>query len=190
MASYNRVILMGNLTRDPETRQAGSSVVCKLGLAVNRRFRDSSGAYRDETTFVDVEVWGRQAETCSQYLKKGSPALVEGRLKMDQWEDKTTGQKRSKLLVSGDRVQFLGSRSDNQGDGGYQQQQQQQPQGDNSQGGYSQQQNYQQAPSPQAPAPPPPPFPAQDAPPPPANGGSTNNAFDVGDDESIDDIPF
>jgi single-strand DNA-binding protein len=109
MASLNKVYLMGNLTRDPELRYTPSgTAVCRLGLAVNRRFTTSQGESRDESCFIDIDVWGKTAEHCNQYLRKGSAALVEGRLKMDQWEDRTTGQKRSKLLVHGENVQFLG----------------------------------------------------------------------------------
>jgi single-strand DNA-binding protein len=110
MANLNIVILAGNLTRDPELRYTPSGMaVAQLGLAVNRRFKDQkSGEMREEVTFVDIEVWGKQAETASQYLTKGRPVLVEGRLRLDQWEDKQSGQKRSKLKVVGNRLQFLG----------------------------------------------------------------------------------
>ena len=111
MASFNKVLLLGNLTRDPELRVTpkGTSI-CQFGLAVNRQFKDESGAMRDETTFVDIEAWGKQAELVSKYLTKGSPAFVEGRLKLDTWDDKTSGQKRSKLKVVLENVQFLSSR--------------------------------------------------------------------------------
>src|SRR5581483_10640241 len=82
--------------------------ICQFGLAVNRQFKDESGQTRDETTFVDIEAWGKQGELVSKYLTKGSPAMVEGRLKLDQWEDKQSGQKRSKLKIVLDNVQFLG----------------------------------------------------------------------------------
>ena len=108
MSSLNKVFLMGNLTRDPELRQAGSSSVCKMGLAINRRYSTRDGQDREETCFVDVEAWARQAETCSRYLRKGSPVLVEGRLRQDTWEDRETGRNRSKLLIHAERVQFLG----------------------------------------------------------------------------------
>lgn len=110
MASFNQVILVGNLTRDPETRVTPKgTAICQFGIAVNRQFKDDSGQTRDETTFVDIEAWGRQAELIAKYLTKGSPALVQGRLKLDQWEDKQSGQKRSKLKVVLENIQFLGS---------------------------------------------------------------------------------
>ena len=115
MASFNRVILMGNLTRDPEMRYIPSGkAVTEIGLAVNDRRRSASGEWIDETTFVDITLWERQAEIACEYLSKGSPALIEGRLKLDTWE--TDGQKRSKMRVVGDRVVLLGNRSG--GDGG------------------------------------------------------------------------
>ncbi len=109
MAYLNKVFLIGNLTRDPELRVTpkGTSI-CQFGLAVNRQFKDESGAMRDETTFVDIEAWGKQGELVSKYLTKGSPCFVEGRLRLDQWEDKQSGQKRSRLKVVLDNVQFLG----------------------------------------------------------------------------------
>ncbi len=111
MASFNQVILVGNLTRDPELRVTPKgTAICQFGLAVNRQFKDESGQTRDETTFVDIEAWGKQGELVAKYLTKGSPALVQGRLKLDQWEDKQTQQKRSKLKVVLENVQFLSSR--------------------------------------------------------------------------------
>jgi single-strand DNA-binding protein len=111
MAYLNKVFLIGNLTRDPELRVTPKgTAICQFGIAVNRQFKDESGATRDETTFVDIEAWGKQGELVSKYLSKGSLAMVEGRLKFDQWEDKTSGQKRSKLKVVLDNVQFLSSR--------------------------------------------------------------------------------
>jgi single-strand DNA-binding protein len=111
MAYLNKVFLIGNLTRDPELRVTPKGTpICQFGIAVNRQFKDESGATRDETTFVDVEAWGKQGELVSKYLAKGSPAMVEGRLKLDQWEDKQSGQKRSKLKVVLDNVQFLSTR--------------------------------------------------------------------------------
>ncbi|MFA4944233.1 MAG: single-stranded DNA-binding protein [Lentisphaeria bacterium] len=110
MASFNKVILMGNLTRDPDVRSTpGGMTVCTLGLAINRRYTTASGQDREEVCFVDIDVFGKQAESCRNYLRKGAPALVEGSLHMDQWEDKATGKKRSRLLVRADRVQFLSS---------------------------------------------------------------------------------
>ncbi|QDV67733.1 Single-stranded DNA-binding protein [Rosistilla carotiformis] len=108
MASYNRVILLGNMTRDVELRYTqGGTAVTDIGLAVNDRRKSQTGEWVDETTFVDVTLWGRTAEVASEYLSKGSPVLVEGRLKLDTWE--TEGQKRSKLRVVCDRMQMLGS---------------------------------------------------------------------------------
>jgi single-strand DNA-binding protein len=109
MAHLNKVFLIGNLTRDPELRVTPKGTpICQFGLAVNRQFKDESGATRDETTFVDIEAWGKQGELVSKYLTKGSPCFVEGRLRLDQWEDKTSGQKRSRLKIVLDNVQFLG----------------------------------------------------------------------------------
>ena len=108
MADFNKVMLLGNLTRDPEVRYTPSgTAVADLGLAVNRSFKGSDGQLKDETCFVRVTVWSRQAENCAQYLKKGSPVFVEGRLKYDEWEK--DGQKQSRLSVVGERVQFLGA---------------------------------------------------------------------------------
>jgi single-strand DNA-binding protein len=119
MASLNKVFLIGNLTRDPELRVTPKgTAICQFGIAVNRQFKDDSGATRDETTFVDIEAWGKQGELVSKYLSKGSLAMVEGRLKFDQWEDKTSGQKRSKLKVVLDNVQFLSPRGAGGGPGG------------------------------------------------------------------------
>lgn len=109
MASYNRVILLGNLTRDVELRYIPSGMaVTDIGLAVNDRRKNSSGEWVEETTFVDVTLWGRQAEVASEYLSKGSPVLIEGRLKLDSWEK--DGQKFSKLRVTGERMQMVGAR--------------------------------------------------------------------------------
>jgi single-strand DNA-binding protein len=111
MASYNRVILVGNLTRDPEIRYTPNGTpVCDIGLAVNDRRKNANGEWVDETTFVDVTLWSRTAEVASEYLSKGSPVLIEGRLKLDAWEG-TDGQKKSKLRVVCDRMQMLGGRS-------------------------------------------------------------------------------
>jgi len=110
MASFNKVILMGNLTRDPELKTAPSgSKVADLGLAVSESWRDkNTGENREVVCFVDVTVWNRLAELCQQYLKKGSPILVEGRLQMDEWKNQQ-GEKRSKLRVRADTVKFLGT---------------------------------------------------------------------------------
>ncbi len=108
MASLNRVILAGNLTRDPEVRYTPSGMaVADLRLAVNERYKDSTtNEWKEKAVYVDVVVWGRQAETSGQYLSKGSPVLIEGRLQLDQWENQQ-GEKRSKLRVNASRVQFL-----------------------------------------------------------------------------------
>ena len=107
MASLNRVILMGNLTRDPEVRYIPSgAAVASFGLAINRTYTTQSGEKKDEVCFVTIVVWGKQAESCGQYLNKGSLILVEGRLSYRAWEQE--GQKRSTLEVRADRVQFLG----------------------------------------------------------------------------------
>lgn len=108
MADFNKVMLLGNLTRDPEVRQLPSgTAVADIGLAINRKYRTQQGEDREETCFVTVSVFGRQAETCGQYLHKGSPVFVEGRLKYDSWEK--NGQKQSRLTVQAERVQFLGA---------------------------------------------------------------------------------
>jgi single-strand DNA-binding protein len=110
MASFNKVILMGNLTRDPELRYTPKgTAIAKVGLAVNRVWTNEAGEKKEEVTFVDVEVWGRTAENVGQYMRKGRPILIEGRLKLDQWDDKQTGQKKSRLGVVAETVQFLGS---------------------------------------------------------------------------------
>ena len=110
MASYNKVLLMGNLVRDPELRYTPSgAAVCEFAIAVNNNFTTKAGEKREEVTFVDITAWARQAEICAEYLKKGRPVFVEGRLKQDRWEDQKTGQKRSKMSVTAERVQFLGS---------------------------------------------------------------------------------
>ncbi len=111
MASYNRVVLVGNVTRDPELRYISSgTAVTDIGLAVNDRRKTASGEWVEETTFVDVTLWGRQAEVAGEYVTKGSPLLIEGRLKLDTWEK--DGKKNSKLRVVGERMQLLGSRGD------------------------------------------------------------------------------
>lgn len=117
MANLNMVLLMGNLTRDPELRFTPSGqAVAQVGLAINRKYRDAkTNELREEVVFVDIEVWGKQAETVNQYLRKGNPAFFEGRLKLDQWDDKQTGQKRSKLKVIAFRMQFLGQPPSRQG---------------------------------------------------------------------------
>ncbi|MFT5853199.1 MAG: single-strand DNA-binding protein [Verrucomicrobiales bacterium] len=186
MASVNKVMLIGNLTRDPEVRYTPKgSAVADIGLAINRYFTMENGEKREETTFVDVVLWGRQAELAQQYLGKGRPVFIEGRLQLDTWDDKTTGQKRSKLRVVGEVMQFLGSPKDNQGGGGestggggggYQQ-----SGGDSGGGGGGGGGGYQQpaSPPPAAPA-------APTAPPTQDNDGAQ---FDSSVEEE-DDIPF
>src|SRR5256885_4770567 len=110
MASFNKVILLGNLTRDPEVRYAPKgTAVTDLGLAVNRTYTADNGEKREEVTFVDVTFWGRTAEVAGEYLKKGRPVFVEGRLQLDSWDDKQSGQKRTKLKVIGENMQMLGA---------------------------------------------------------------------------------
>ena len=116
MASFNKVILVGNLTRDPELRYTPKgTAIAKIGLAVNRVWTNEAGEMKDEVTFVDVDVFGRTAENVGQYMRKGRPILVEGRLRLDQWDDKQTGQKKSRLGVVADTVQFLGSPTGGEG---------------------------------------------------------------------------
>jgi single-strand DNA-binding protein len=117
MASFNKVLLLGNLTRDPEVRYTPKgSAVADLGIAVNRQYTLDSGEKREEVTFVDVTFWGRTAEVAGEYLKKGRPVFIEGRLQLDTWDDKQSGQKRSKLKVIGEMMQMLGSRPGAAGD--------------------------------------------------------------------------
>jgi single-strand DNA-binding protein len=146
MASLNKVLIMGNLTRDPESRKAGEASVVRFGVAVNRKYSTKEGEQREEVCFVDVEAWRRQGELVMQYLRKGSPVFVEGRLRFDQWDDRDSGRKRSNLSVVADHVTFLPSR-EGQGQqgfegGGYGQPQQPQP---------AQQPQYGQAPQQYAP---------------------------------------
>ncbi len=111
MASLNKVILIGNLTRDPEIKfTPKGSAVCDMGLAVNRRWTTDSGEKQDEVTFLDIVLWGKTAELAGQYLKKGRSVCIEGRLQMDSWEDKTSGQKRSKIKIVGENLIFLDSK--------------------------------------------------------------------------------
>ena len=110
MASLNRVLLMGNLTRDPELRYIPSgTAVANLGLATNRTYTTQDGERKEEVCYIDIVVWGKTAENCANYLSKGRPVFIEGRLQLDTWETED-GQKRSKLKVVADRVQFLGGR--------------------------------------------------------------------------------
>ena len=110
MAAFNKVILVGNLTRDPELRYTPKgTAVTKIGMAINRVWKNEAGESKEEVTFVDVDAFGRQAETLAQYMRKGRQLLVEGRLRLDQWDDKQTGQKRSRLGVVLETFTFLGS---------------------------------------------------------------------------------
>src|SRR5438034_878059 len=118
MASFNKVILLGNLTRDPEVRYTPKgSAVCDLGIAINRSYTLDSGEKREEVTYVDVVLWARLAEIAGEYLKKGRPIFIEGRLQLDTWDDKQSGQKRSKLRVIGETMQLLGGRPPGAGAG-------------------------------------------------------------------------
>lgn len=118
MPNLNKIQLMGNITRDPEVRYTPKgTAVTDISLAVNRSFSGDDGERREETTFVDITFWGRQAEVIGEYMKKGRPIYVEGRLQLDSWEDKTTGQQRSRLKVVGENFQFLGGREESGGGG-------------------------------------------------------------------------
>ena len=111
MANLNRVLLIGNLTRDPELRVTPKgTAICQFGMAISRKFKDEAGTEKEEATFVDVEAWGKSGELIAKYCAKGRPLFVEGRLRFDQWEDKATQQKRSKLKVVLENFQFLGGR--------------------------------------------------------------------------------
>jgi single-strand DNA-binding protein len=115
MANFNRVILAGNLTRDPELKYTSKgTAIARIGMAINRTWKSETGEQKEEVTFVDIDAWGRQAEVIAQYVRKGKPLLVEGRLKLDQWEDKNTHQKQTKLRVVLESFSFLDS---NRGDG-------------------------------------------------------------------------
>lgn len=168
MASFNKVILMGNLTRDPQVRYTPSgSAVAELGLAVNRSWFDKqSNSRKEETTFVDVTVWGRTAEIAGEYLSKGRSVMIEGRLQLDQWEDRESGQKRSKLKVVGENMTMVGGRGEGGGGGG----------GRPQQGGGG----YQSAP------------PSDYSQAPPASGSSGADSFyePPSDNFSDDDVPF
>ena len=115
MANLNRVLLIGNLTRDPEVRYTPKgTAVADIAIAVNRVYSGEDGEKKEEVTFVDVTLWGRQAEVAQEYLKKGRQVFVEGRLQLDTWDDKQTGQKRSRLRVVAENMQMLGSRGDSE----------------------------------------------------------------------------
>ncbi len=113
MPNLNKVLLMGNLTRDPELRVTPKGTpICQFSIAINRNFKTESGETREEVLFVDVEAWGRQGETIAKYLTKGRPIYVEGRLRLDQWEDKNTKEKRSRMKVVLEQFQFIGGREE------------------------------------------------------------------------------
>jgi len=160
MASFNKVILLGNLTRDPELRfTPKGQAVARLGLAVNRSYKTDTGETKEEVTFIDIDAWGKQAELIGQYLKKGNPLFVEGRLRLDQWDDKNTGQKVSKLKVVMENFQFVGGTRTGEGA----------PSGQA--GGFS--------------SSPPPPRPSR----PPASASPASEAGD-GPAGEVDDVPF
>jgi single-strand DNA-binding protein len=136
MANLNKVMLIGNLTRDPELRYTPKgTAVADIGMAINRVRTNDQGERQEDTTFVDVTLWGRQAELAQQYLSKGRPVYIEGRLQMDTWEDKNSGQKRSKLKVVGENMQFIGSGSGGGGGGGRPSGGEEQPAASQAQGG-------------------------------------------------------
>ena len=192
MANLNKVLLIGNLTRDPELRYTPQgSAICDLGLAINRQYTTNDGVKKEEVCFVDITAWGRQAETCNRFVKKGSQIFVEGRLKLDSWQDKETGKNRSKLNVVAERIQFLsGSGAGKHQDDGQDEQQQpyqkpapqQQPQSQRQEYSRPPQQQTQRAPV-QQPAPPIQQQQSQNPPAPP------EEIFEV-DSEPDDDIPF
>jgi single-strand DNA-binding protein len=147
MANLNKVFLIGNLTRDPEVRYtSGGAAVANFSMAVNERYRTAAGEDKVDTCFVDLEVWGKQAETLKQYVRKGDPLFVEGRLRMETWQDKATGQNRSRMRIRCDRFQFLARGNAGQGGGNFggQPQQYGQPQQASQGGGYQQPQAPQQ----------------------------------------------
>lgn len=117
MASFNKVILLGTLTRDPELKYTPKgTAIADIGMAINRNYTADNGEKREEATFVDVTLWGRVAEIVGEYCKKGRPLFVEGRLQLDTWDDKQTGQKRSKLKVIGENIQLIGGKPQGEGD--------------------------------------------------------------------------
>lgn len=189
MANLNKVFLIGNLTRDPELRYTPQgSAICDLGLAINRQYTTNDGAKKEEVCFVDITAWGRQAETCNRFVKKGSQIFVEGRLKLDSWQDKETGKNRSKLNVVAERIQFLsGSGAGRQQDDAQDEQQPppyQKPAPQPQQHQQAQRQEYSRPPQPpQAQRAPVQHQQAQNPPPPP------EEIFEV-DSEPDDDIPF
>lgn len=172
MPNLNKVQLMGNITRDPEVRYTPrGTAVTDISLAINRTFTGDDGERREETTFVDITFWGRQAEVIGEYMKKGRPLYVEGRLQLDSWEDKTTGQQRSRLKVVGENFQFLGSRDDGGGS--------QQRSGGHSPPSHDDHESRHEGSRTQAP-------PRQSSPAPPQRSGG----YQEGPIEDDDDIPF
>ena len=162
MASLNKVMLIGNLTRDPEVRYTPKgTAVCDIGLAVNRRFiNEATGERQEEVTYLDVVLWGKQAELAGQYLHKGRSLFIEGRLQMDTWEDKATGQKRNKIKIVCENMQFIGGtggggggQQADDGEGGYSAPPQQARRPAGGGGGYQQRQAPAQQRPPQRPAP-------------------------------------
>lgn len=116
MANLNKCMLMGNLTKDPELRVTPKgTAICQFSIAINRKYKDAAGADCEEVTYVDIEAWGKTGENVAKYMTKGHPIFVEGRLRLDVWEDKTTKEKRSRMKVVCDNVQFLGTRDNNGG---------------------------------------------------------------------------
>jgi len=146
MANLNKVMLIGNLTRDPELRVTPKgTAICTFSIAVNRKFKDDSGGEREEVTYVDIEAWGKSGENISKYVTKGRPLFVEGRLRLDQWEDKNTKEKRSRMKVVLENFQFLGGgRSEGGAPGG---------EGGEAPRSYAPRSNAGAAPRPSAPAP-------------------------------------
>jgi len=146
MANLNKVMLIGNLTRDPELRVTPKgTAICTFSIAVNRKFKDESGGEREEVTYVDIEAWGKSGENISKYVTKGRPLFVEGRLRLDQWEDKTTKEKRSRMKVVLENFQFLGGGRGEGGPGG--------GEGGEAPRSYAPRSNAGTAPKPSAPAP-------------------------------------
>lgn len=118
MASLNKVMLIGNLTRDPEVKYTPKgTAVAEIAIAINRNYTGADGQKKEEVTFIDVTLWERLAEIAGEYLKKGRPVFIEGRLQLDTWDDKATGQKRSRLRVRAEQMQLLGSREGGGGGG-------------------------------------------------------------------------
>ena len=110
MANYNKVVLMGNITKTPEIKSVGDTSVCNITIAINRNFKSKDGEDKKQVTFVDVACWGKTAENVAKYLDKGSPILVDGELQSQNWIDKESGGKRSKLVVRANVVQFIGTK--------------------------------------------------------------------------------